>query len=179
MHRLFVALSPPAEIIDALGDLQTGLRGARWLPDDNFHLTLAFIGEVDRHGLEEAASALAGVAAPAFALKLSGCGYFGDRKPRALWAGVTATPALSHLQAKIDVALRRVGVLEDRRKFTPHVTLAYLSGALKDDIEMFCAVHGLFSAGPFPVEEFHLFESHLGSEAAHYEIVASYSLSSM
>lgn len=179
MHRLFVAIAPPAEIVDALVDIQTGLRGARWIPDENFHLTLAFIGETDRHGLDDAASALAGVAAPAFDVKLSGCGYFGDRKPRALWAGAAMTPALSHLQAKVETALRRAGFLEEKRKFTPHVTLAYLNGAAKDEAERFCAEHGLFSAGPFPVDEFHLFESHLGSEAAHYEVVASYSLSSM
>lgn len=179
MHRLFVAISPPSEVIDALGDLQTGVRGARWLPDENFHLTLAFIGEVDRHGLEEAASTLAGVAAPAFDLKLSGCGYFGDRKPRALWAGAAPTAALSHLQSKVDVALRRAGLFEEKRKFTPHVTLAYLHGVAKDEAELYCAVNGLFAAGPFPVDEFHLYESHLGSEAAHYEVVESYSLSSM
>ncbi len=179
MHRLFVAIAPPPAIVDALVDLQTGMRGARWIPDDNFHLTLAFIGETDRHGLAEAASALSGVAAPAFDLKLSGCGYFGDRKPRALWAGATATPALSHLHSKVDVALRRSGFLDEKRKFIPHVTLAYLHGAAKEDAELFCAVHGLFAAGPFPVDEFHLFESHLGSEAAHYEVVSSYSLSSM
>lgn len=179
MHRLFVAIAPPADVVDALMDIQTGLRGARWIPDENFHLTLAFIGETDRHGLEEAASALAGVAAPAFDVKLSGCGYFGDRKPRALWAGAAATPALSHLQAKVEMALRRAGFIEEKRKFTPHVTLAYLNGAVKDEAERYCAEHGLFTAGPFAVDEFHLFESHLGSEAAHYEVVASYSLSSM
>jgi len=179
MHRLFVAIAPPPAVIDALSDLQTGFRGARWIPDDNFHLTLAFIGETDRHGLQEAASALAGVAAPAFDLKLAGCGYFGDRKPRALWAGAVSTPALSHLQAKVDTALRRAGFLEEKRKFTPHVTLAYLNGAAKEEAELYCAEHGLFSAGPFPVDEFHLFESHLGAEAAHYEVVASYSLSAM
>lgn len=179
MHRLFVAIALPEPVVDALAALQTGVRGARWLPEENFHLTLAFIGEVDRHGLQEAASALAGVAAPAFDLKFSGCGYFGDRKPRALWAGAAPAAALTHLQSKVDVALRRSGLVEDKRKFTPHVTLAYLHGVPKDEAELYCAVNGLFAAGPFPVDEFHLFESHLGSKAAHYEVVASYSLSSM
>ncbi|MDZ7626958.1 MAG: RNA 2',3'-cyclic phosphodiesterase [Parvularculaceae bacterium] len=178
MHRLFVAIALPAPVVEALVDLQTGVRGARWLPEENFHLTLAFIGETDRHGLQEAASALGGIAAPAFDLKLSACGYFGDRKPRALWAGAAPAPALSHLQSKVDIALRRCGFLDDKRKFTPHVTLAYLHGVPKDEAELFCADHALFAAGPFRVDAFHLFESHLGTEAAHYEIVASYSLSS-
>ncbi len=176
MHRLFVALSLPENVIDALGALQSGVRGARWLPDENFHMTLAFIGEVDRHGLNEIASALAAVSAPEFDLRLTGCGFFGDRKPRALWVGAAPNPALAHLQAKIAVALKRAGFGEGKRKFTPHVTLAYLHGVAPDAAAGFCAVNGLFSAGPFPVSEFHLFESHLGSEAAHYEIIASYGL---
>lgn len=176
MHRLFVALSLPEDVVAALAGLQTGIRGARWLPSDNFHLTLAFIGEVDRHGLNEIVSALGGVSAPAFDLRLSGCGFFGDRKPRALWVGAAANPALTHLQSKVGVALRRAGFTEEKRKFSPHVTLAYLNGAAPEAAAKFSAVNGLFSAGPFPVAAFHLFESHLGSEAAHYEIVESYFL---
>ncbi len=176
MHRLFVALSLPEGVIDALGALQTGMRGARWLPDENFHLTLAFIGETDRHGLNEIASALACVSAPRFDLRLTGCGFFGDRKPRALWVGAAPNPALAHLQSKVAVALKRAGFADEKRKFTPHVTLAYLGGAPPEAAASVCAVNGLFSAGPFPVTEFHLFESHLGSQAAHYEIVASYPL---
>lgn len=177
MHRLFVALALSEDIADSLADLQTGMRGARWVPVDNFHLSLAFIGEVDRHGFEEIALALAGLDAPAFSLRLSGCGFFGDRKPRTLWAGVQANPALLHLQAKVETALRRAGVALEKRKFAPHVTLGYLNGVAPEAAASFCAEHGLFSAGPFEVSEFHLFESHLGSKAAHYEIAASYPLS--
>jgi len=178
MHRLFIALSLPEDVAAHLATVQTGLRGARWLPEENFHLTLAFLGATDRHGLADIASALGAVSAPRFDLRLSGCGFFGDRKPRALWVGAAANPALSHLQAKISVAAKRAGFAEEARKFTPHVTLAYLNGAPPDAVAAYCAVNGLFSARPFRVSEFHLFESHLGSEGAHYEILASYPLSS-
>ena len=177
MYRLFVALSLPEVVADALTQLQSGLRGARWLPDGNFHLTLAFIGEVDRHGLSEVASALAGIDAPAFSLRLKGCGFFGDKKPRAIWVGAESNPSLAHLQSKVEIALKRAGFAREKRKFTPHVTLGYLNGAPQDAVAAHCAAHGLFSAGPFPVGAFHLFESHLGSEAAHYDIIESYSLS--
>ncbi|MEZ5921840.1 MAG: RNA 2',3'-cyclic phosphodiesterase [Parvularculaceae bacterium] len=176
MHRLFVALALPDDVIDALVELQNGLRGARWLAPDNFHLTLAFIGETDRHGFNEVASALSSIAAPGFDLRLKGCGFFGDRKPRALWAGVEANAALMHLQSKVCVALRRAGFADEKRKFSPHVTLAYLNGMARNSAAEFCAVNGLFSAGPFAVDAFHLFESHLGSEGAHYEIAETYRL---
>ncbi len=178
MPRLFVALSVPDSIADALSTLQNGVEGARWRPIENFHLTLAFIGEVDRHGMNAAVEALSHIDAPAFDMRLTGIGSFGDRKPRALWAGVENEAGLTHLQSKVEIALRRAEFDLENRKFTPHVTLAYLKGARRDDVSRYCAVNGIFSSAPFSVTEFHLFSSRLGGEASHYEIEASYSLSS-
>jgi 2'-5' RNA ligase len=175
--RLFVALALPEIVADALGQLQSGLPGARWRPEDNLHLTLHFIGEVDRHGLFDIHSALSGIEAPGFDMRLSGCGFFGKDKPRTLWVGVEPAPALVHLQTKIGTALGRVGFPTEKRKFTPHVTLAYLNGASQDKTARFCASHSLFACGPIPVEEFHLFRSQPGGEATHYDILESYSLS--
>ncbi|MGE0409411.1 MAG: RNA 2',3'-cyclic phosphodiesterase [Amphiplicatus sp.] len=177
MRRLFVALSLPEVVADAVTQLQSGLKGARWTPTETLHLTLRFIGETDRRGLDDIGSALAGVSAPAFDLRLSGCGFFGDRKPRALWVGVAVEPALSHLHLKIKGALERAGFPGERRKFAPHVTIAYLAGVPQEAAAAFSAMHGLFSCGPFPVSAFHLYESHLGGEASHYEILESYPLS--
>lgn len=178
MQRLFVALSLPDLAADSLTQLQSGLDGARWTPEENLHLSLQFIGEVDRHGLAEIHSALAGVSAPGFDLRLSGCGFFGDRKPHALWAGVEPAPGLLHLQAKAATALSRAGFSGEKRKFKPHVTLAYLKGVTREAAAGFSAMHGLYSFGPFPVSEFHLYESRLGGEGSHYEILATYPLSS-
>jgi len=178
MHRLFVAIEIPEIVADALTILQFGVEGARWRPPENFHLTLSFIGDADRHGFSEAMTALSGVSAPAFDLRLSGIGYFGDKKPNALWAGVAPNDALDHLQQKVSAALRRSGFAIEKRKFKPHVTLAYLRGASERDVMSFSASHGLFSCGPFPVEEFHLYSSKLGNDASAYQIEASYALSS-
>ena len=178
MQRLFVALSIPDDVVNSLATLQNGVEGARWRPLENFHLTLAFIGEADRHGYNDAVEALAEIEAPAFDLKLSGLGFFGDRKPRAIWVGVDDGRALSHLQSKIETALRRRGFALENRKFTPHVTLADLKGARRDEVGTYCALNDMFSTNEFEVGEFHLFSSRLGGAASHYEIEASYSLSS-
>lgn len=178
MPRLFVALSVPETVSDALCRLQNGLEGARWRPAENFHLTLTFIGETDRHGMTDAIEALSGIEAPGFQLRLSGLGSFGERKPRAVWAGAEHSSALLHLQSKVETALRRKGFELERRKFTPHVTLAYLKGARRNDVAAYCAVNGFFSTALFEVDEFHLYSSQLGNNASHYEIEASYSLSS-
>lgn len=178
MARLFVALSIPDAVRDALSTLQNGVDGARWRPPENFHITLAFIGEADRHQFNDAIDALSQIDAPAFDLTLAGAGSFGERKPRALWAGVKSEPGLTHLQSKVETGLRRAGFDLEARKFTPHVTLAYLKAARRDDALRYCAANALFSTAPFCVREFHLYASHLGAGASHYEIEASYSLSS-
>lgn len=177
MVRLFVALAIPDSVADALTGLQNGLEGARWRPAENFHLTLAFIGEADRHRANDAIDALSSVEAPGFDLRLSGLGAFGERKPRAVWAGAAPSSGLTHLQGKVETALRRRGFDLERRKFTPHVTLAYLTGARRDDVARYCTVNGLFFAPAFQVDQFHLYSSRLGGEASHYAIEASYALS--
>ncbi len=178
MHRLFVALAIPEVVGDALSQLQYGLDGARWRPPENFHLTLQFIGDVDRHGLDDVADALSGIAAPAFQLTLSGVGYFGERKPRSVWTGVEPCAGLTHLQSKVETALRRYGVSLENRKFKPHVTLAYLKGVPLEATMAYCSSHSMFSCGPFPAKAFHLYASHLGGDVSHYELLESYSLSS-
>jgi 2'-5' RNA ligase len=176
MHRLFTALSLPEIAEDSLSQLQSGLDGARWTQEGGFHLTLQFIGEVDRHGLEDVDSALRRVSAPGFDVTLSACGYFGDQKPRAVWAGVAPNPGLHHLQSKVATALARAGFKGEKRKFVPHVTLAYLNGAAPGAVAAYCASHGLYSFGPFRAAEYHLYQSHLGGEGSHYEILETYTL---
>ncbi len=178
MHRLFVALEIPEIVADALSTMQYGVDGARWRAVDSFHLTLAFIGETDRHGFTGAMDALSSIDAPAFEMRLTGVSAFGDRKPRSLWVGVEENAALRHLQAKVETALRRAGFALEKRKFIPHVTLAYLRGVTPEAAMHYCAAHGLFSCGPFPIGDFHLFSSKLGNETSVYEIEASYALSS-
>ena len=178
MARLFVALSLPELVADSLTQLQSGVQGARWTPEENFHLTLQFIGDADRHGEDEIHTALSGIDAPSFDLRLKGCGFFGDRKPHALWVGAEAEPALAHLQSKVANALARAGFSGEKRKFKPHVTIAYLKGVSPEEAARFSSMHGLYSCGPFPVTDFHLYRSHLGGEGSHYEVLETYSLSS-
>ncbi len=100
-RRLFVALSLPEAVKDRLIDLQSNLEGARWRYADDFHITLAFIGELAAPEANEAATALAAatIGAP-FDLSLKGVGSFGDPRPRAVWAKVDASEPLLLLQKK-------------------------------------------------------------------------------
>ena len=176
MHRLFVAIRPPAPIRSLLRDSMGGISGARWQSDDQIHLTLRFIGEVDRHRAGDVLAALGGVHHPAFELALNGLGMF-DRRgvPDTIWAGVAPQVSLRSLRQKVEQALVRVGVERDQRAFLPHITLARLkrsSGSIRDLIE---SAGGLTSPS-FRVERFMLVESQLTPEGAVYSDVESYRL---
>lgn len=176
MIRLFVGLPIPADILRQLTMVEAGIPGARWIAARNLHVTLRFIGEVEEHVAAEIDEALADLRCPAFALAVDGFGTFGSKQPRALWAGVEKAPELLHLQAKVDKAVTRCGIAPEPRKFTPHVTLAWLKGAPVGRIQAFIAGSSPFHAGPERVEHFILYRSHLGRSGAEYEALAEYPL---
>ena len=74
MRRLFVAYRPPAGIIQHLLTTMGGVAGAHWQTEEQLHLTLRFIGEVDRHVAADVAAALATVHHPRFEIALDGIG---------------------------------------------------------------------------------------------------------
>ena len=80
MPRLFVALPVPEEIADALLALQSGVPAARWLPPENFHVTLCFAGEVQGAIMRDLEEELSDIAGPRFAVALSGVEQFSSGK---------------------------------------------------------------------------------------------------
>jgi 2'-5' RNA ligase len=176
MHRLFVAIRPPASIRQLLLAATGGISGARWQTDEQLHLTLRFIGEVDRHRAGDIHAALGGVHHPPFALALNGIGCF-DRRgfPDAVWAGVTPLDEVKSLHKKLDAGLRRVGVEPDERAFLPHITIARLNRSAGPIGNLLEEAGGL-SSPPFIVDHFALFESDLTHEAAVYSLIERYPL---
>jgi 2'-5' RNA ligase len=174
--RLFTALALPDEIARPLMLIQAGVPGARWQKREQLHLTLRFIGEVD--GAEAAAidDALAMVDAPGFTLELKGAGSFGGKNPRDLWAGITASEPLLHLNRKIESALQRIGLEPEARKYTPHVTLARLRHAPAGAVADYLTDHALYASQPFTVTAFALYSSKLTSDGSIYRVEKEYEL---
>lgn len=176
MTRLFAAIRPPAPIRARLLAAMGGISGARWQTDDQLHLTLRFIGEVDRHQASDIVAALGGVHARRFAISLNGIGHFARRgQPEAVWAGVTPHEPLDRLHQKVDQAIARVGIPPEQRAYLPHITLARLkraSGPVGNLLEQ----SGGLSSPPFEVDHFGLFESRLTPDGAVYSIVERYPL---
>lgn len=176
MHRLFVAIRLPPTVRAQLLDLMGGVAGARWLADDQLHLTVRFIGEVDRHMARDVDAALSSVHHPRFSISLNGLGAFDRRgEPVTLWAGVVPHEPLRALHKKVDQALLRVGVEPDRRAYMPHITLARLprgSGPVGSLVER----SGGVGSPPFPVSQFCLYESRLSPEGPEYSVAGLYPL---
>ena len=175
--RLFVGIQMPKEIRDRLKAISFGLAGARWITPDNLHATLRFIGDLDGPSVDDVDTALGGVHEPGFSLTLNGVGQFGrGHMSHTVWAGIKTQPALVHLHDKIESASVRAGLDADRRKFTPHVTLARLKKTPEHEIADWAQSIGDLKIGPFQVDSFQLFRSHLGHGPAHYQVLSEYAL---
>src|SRR5918994_6334117 len=114
MHRLFVAIRPPEAIRDLLIDAMADSPELGWVSDDNLHLTLRFIGEVERPLADDIASALGRIRAEAFELRVASVGLFERRNGGALWAGVEPRAPVAALAAKVERACVSAGLEPER-----------------------------------------------------------------
>jgi 2'-5' RNA ligase len=176
MHRLFVAIRPPEPIRDLLVDAMDDSPELRWVSDEQLHLTLRFIGEVEGTLADDIAGSLSRISFPAFELAISGVGRFDQRSGGALWAGVTPRRPVAELAAKIDRACVAAGLEPERRAFHPHITLARYGRHSARAARDFERKHSDLSSPPFAVERFILFESRLSRHGAYHEEVAAHRL---
>ena len=176
MHRLFVAIRPPEPIRDLLVDAMDDSADFRWQTDEQLHITLRFIGEVERPPANDVADALTRVRAEPFQLSITGVGRFEQRNGGALWAAVEPKPPLAALAAKIERVCQENGLEPERRAYHPHITIARWKGRRTREVQNFLERRRDLSSEPFDVSEFILFESQLSRHGAYYEPVATYPL---
>jgi 2'-5' RNA ligase len=176
MHRLFVAIRPPEHIRDLLIDAMEEGSDFRWQNDEQLHITLRFIGEVDRPVADDLAAALSRIRAEPFELRINDLGRFEQRSGGTLWAGVEPKAPLAALASKVERACQEVGFEPERRAFHPHITLARWKGRRTREVAAFLERRRGLASEPFAVNAFTLFESHLSRHGAHYETVANYPL---
>ncbi|MEM8791535.1 MAG: RNA 2',3'-cyclic phosphodiesterase [Pseudomonadota bacterium] len=179
MIRSFVALRLPDDLLDALETLQAELTVGALVPVENFHVTLAFLGNLPRPVLEDLHLSLEKVSVKPFEVEISGLGQFGGRESRTAHAEVVKTDPLQRLRDKIHRAAEAIESAVDRRRFHPHVTLSRLKTLLPEDrmsLERWTARHAGFHAGPSLIESFGLFESRLTKGGPVYDLLAEYPL---
>ena len=187
--RLFIAVNLPVEIKRSLGSFIQVLRrfplDARWVTEANLHLTLQFLGNVSEErvpaivqGLNRAA---AGVAP--FKLVISGVGVFPSvERPRVLWVGVSGeTIILTDLHRRVQEEMGLLGFEAERRRFSPHLTLARRSPRgfrkLLQKAEEYAERAKSF--GETRVVSIELMQSELSPAGAKYYVLASMPLSGL
>ena len=177
MMRLFIAIDLPKKVKDELAIISFGLPQARWVPPEQIHLTLRFIGEVDGALFQDLKSCLESVNGSSFPLTLNGLGCFPPRRdPQVLWVGIEKSVELLKLRKKVDSCLYKLGIAPEQRKFSPHITLARTRKTPLSRVTHFLSNHALFRLPEFTVSNFHLYSSILTPKGALHRHEAEYLL---
>jgi RNA 2',3'-cyclic 3'-phosphodiesterase len=177
--RAFIALDLPQAALEPVTRLQAGLSVGRVMPEDNLHLTLAFLGEISEMQAVDVAQALTVMALPPLVLTLRGLDLFGGRRPSVLFIRAEG-PGLEALHDKVARMVRAAGVALPRARFRPHVTIARFPRELaakdRQRLAEFLSLNGTFALPPIPAERVTLYRSHLRDEGAIHEALADVSL---
>ncbi|KPV58398.1 hypothetical protein QJ48_16650 [Paenibacillus sp. A3] len=182
--RLFVAVPAPPSVISTAESwvlrLKDQLTFAKWVHPQDLHLTLQFLGDVERDRIERIAQAIGQAAAGAapFSLHFQGLGVFGKPSaPSVLWAGVQGeVEKLGQLQSRVEDAMKTLGFAAENRPYKPHLTLARkFTGPAGSHAAMLDVALPDEWHTPWRVKETVLYRSRLGSRPM-YERLASFPL---
>lgn len=185
-QRLFVGLAlDDATRAQIAARLPLGPRGEssapglRWLPPDNWHLTLQFLGRVEDAavaGVHTACEQAAAGAAP-FAIELRGAGAFASpRRARVVWIGVGAGhEQVAALAERLYARTERLGFAREQREFRSHLTVARLKTPASV-AALLATLH--VPAVAMRVGEITLYRSQVSSRGAEYEALARVPLAS-
>ncbi len=169
--RLFIGLELPVVYGEALARLDPKIKGLRWLPVEQMHLTLSFFGTTPASKEESLREALAKVQVGAFFLPIKGIGTFGRAQPSVVWAGVgTGHPHLFALHQRLQDAVLQAGLEPDLKPFHPHITIGRAKGISRAVLRPFLRRHAETEIGIHRVTGFTLFSSLLSPEGASHSI---------
>jgi len=193
--RLFIALDIDDAIRDKIRTFLEGVRGfapdARWVRSESLHVTLKFIAEKSPENVDAIKSVLSTVAASPIELSFHGYGFFPTPKSaRVFWIGIQSGPELVNLAHIIDDATAKLGIPEEDRVFSPHLTLARRGGGSgsprwsKADapnkaferLSAKLAAMPSLDFGTMTAREFFLYQSQLSREGSRYTKLEAFPL---
>lgn len=180
--RLFTGIDIPEDVVANLNRLLDLLRPAahlKWTPPYNFHLTTKFIGAWPEERLRELIDQLSPLGIRStFAIQVEGVGWFPNaHNPKILWTGIKAGPELAALASDTDRALGLIGIPQETKQFSPHLTLARVKDVvplskLREEIEQLPSTE----FGTFDADRFYLYESKTGPNGSIYSKLAEFPL---
>ncbi|MBV2359299.1 RNA 2',3'-cyclic phosphodiesterase [Thalassococcus sp. CAU 1522] len=176
--RAFVALPLPDALIDPVQAIQARLPAGRAVPQDNLHLTLAFLDDQPEDALAEIDFGLSALRAAPVPLRLAGLTSFGGDHGQALALIADPDPALIALHDAVRRAVMAAGVTLPRRRFRPHVTIARLrrGDTARPDMQAALATQAGVALPPALADRLALVGSTLAPGGARHEILATYPL---
>ncbi|MBW2018847.1 MAG: RNA 2',3'-cyclic phosphodiesterase [Deltaproteobacteria bacterium] len=185
--RAFIAISLPEPVLEVIARAQETLRGLglniRWVRKEGIHLTLKFLGDIQRDDVEKIHAAMeqATKAFSSFTLRGEGMGVFPDlKRPRVVWIGISGdVEALRALQRDLESQLNGLGFPKEKRTFKGHLTVGRVKGRLGRTklSEALEAVRD-FRTASFTAQSVVLFQSDLRPGGAVYSKLAEVPLKS-
>jgi 2'-5' RNA ligase len=179
--RTFIAIDLPDPVRQAISKTQEKLRrtglGIRWVRPQGIHLTLKFLGDIEKSDVEKVHGAMkeAVQSTSPFSLRGEGLGVFPDfKRPRVLWIGVAGDlETLRALQRDLDFQLKGLGFPREKRAFKGHLTLGRAKGRLDgNQLRRALQRYEDFSTDPFTAECLTFFQSDLRPTGAVYTKLA-------
>jgi 2'-5' RNA ligase len=182
MVRAFIAVPCPDELKKRIQGIQVDVSKfgkMKLVEQENIHMTLKFLGEVDDNRIDELVSELDFISEnEKFDITLRGVGAFPSAGyVRVLWVGVDeGSEKLKMIQKRVDGKLSSHGFERDSR-FHPHFTVARVKSIDKDRISVFLRENSGLELGRFPVRRIDLMKSKLNPNGPAYSIIHAFELS--
>jgi 2'-5' RNA ligase len=185
--RSFLAFELPVNIkktvLKVAGEIRDTDLDVRWVKVENIHLTMVFLGNVTREGIEGIQEEVRNVCSEYgsfdIALKRMGC-FPNRRRPRILWLGLEGDiERMSHFRNGLQRALKAFGIKEEKRPFKPHLTLGRFRSSRKMGswLEELLSEYAVLESPVETLNQLHLFKSDLKPGGAVYTKLKSWSLS--
>jgi len=187
--RAFIAINLSADVLERIEQVALDLKKRmnsvpiRWVPTENIHLTLKFLGNVSTANLELLKDILGNVASNHHECDISvgGIGVFPKpHNPRVIWVGMEVPQELFNLQREIEIETARLGYSREHRPFSPHLTFGRVSrNASTEDVHIIAEILENYKVGflgATRVRTVYLFRSDLKPEGAEYTPIHSAAL---
>ncbi len=183
--RSFIAIDIPQEVREKIVQYQTRIKSfapqLKWVHPNAMHITLKFLGNQPAERIDAVIARLFDLPKNyrPFSIVISEFGGFpNERRPRVLWLGIQSQPhePLFRLQNDIEDYLEPLGFEKEKRRFSPHLTMARVKFP-RDFSELFAFVNQYpFQKTEFPVSELIVMRSILRPRGAQYTPIQKYSL---